>query len=190
MLFLIVFFALAYLGVLLLTWQEPSSLLLLLLSLILLLGAVFRLPGPEACGRHRGLPLAMVFRRNPTPPEGNWKPTPEEWRVYTLCDGRRTEEEVVRESGLGESAYLILANLLKRGLILPVEGPKELCGKLVDLLKTHLGPRAEPFVKRLQACESRETLEEEALRVALKVKLTLDKRAGEELEKAIRALFR
>jgi hypothetical protein len=132
----------------------------------------------------------MVFRRNPTPPEGHWKPTPEEWRVYTLCDGRRTEEEVVRESGLGEGAYLILANLLKRGLILPVEGPKELCGKLVDLLKTHLGPRAEPFVKRLQACESRETLEEEALRVALKVKLTLDKRAGEELEKAIRALFR
>jgi len=41
MLFLIVFFALAYLGVLFLTWQEPSSLLLLLLSLILLLGAVF-----------------------------------------------------------------------------------------------------------------------------------------------------
>jgi hypothetical protein len=40
MLFLIAFFALAYLGVLLLTWQEPSS-LLLLLSLILLLGAVF-----------------------------------------------------------------------------------------------------------------------------------------------------
>lgn len=41
MLFLIVFFALAYLGVLLLTWNEPSSLLLLLLALILLLGAVF-----------------------------------------------------------------------------------------------------------------------------------------------------
>ncbi|WP_337845901.1 hypothetical protein [Thermus sp.] len=41
MLFLIVFFALAYLAVLLLTWGEPSSLLLLLLSLILLLGAVF-----------------------------------------------------------------------------------------------------------------------------------------------------
>ena len=41
MLFLIVFFALAYLGVLLLSWNEPSSLLLLLLSLILLLGAVF-----------------------------------------------------------------------------------------------------------------------------------------------------
>ncbi|WP_018111188.1 hypothetical protein [Thermus igniterrae] len=41
MLFLIVFFALGYLGVLLLTWQEPSSLLLLLLALILLLGAVF-----------------------------------------------------------------------------------------------------------------------------------------------------
>ncbi|GAB5602987.1 hypothetical protein FJNA_15120 [Thermus sp. FJN-A] len=41
MLFLIAFFALAYLGVLLLTWNEPSSLLLLLLSLILLLGAVF-----------------------------------------------------------------------------------------------------------------------------------------------------
>jgi hypothetical protein len=41
MLFLIVFFALAYLGVLFLTWQEPSSLLLLLLSLILFLGAVF-----------------------------------------------------------------------------------------------------------------------------------------------------
>lgn len=41
MLFLIVFFALAYLGVLLLTWQEPSSPLLLLLALILLLGAVF-----------------------------------------------------------------------------------------------------------------------------------------------------
>ena len=40
MLFLIVFFALAYLGALLLTWQEPPS-LLLLLSLILLLGAVF-----------------------------------------------------------------------------------------------------------------------------------------------------
>ena len=97
---------------------------------------------------------------------------------------------MVRESGLGESAYLILANLLKRGLILPVEGPKELCGKLLDLLKTRLGPRAEPFVKRLQACESQEALEEEALRIALKVELTLDKRAGEELEKAIRALFR
>ncbi|BAW01687.1 hypothetical protein TTMY_1295 [Thermus thermophilus] len=41
MLFLIAFFALAYLGVLLLTWSEPSSLLLLLLSLILFLGAVF-----------------------------------------------------------------------------------------------------------------------------------------------------
>ena len=41
MLFLIAFFALAYLGVLLLTWNEPSSLLLFLLSLILLLGAVF-----------------------------------------------------------------------------------------------------------------------------------------------------
>ena len=40
MLFLIAFFALAYLGVLLLTLQEPSS-LLLLLSLILLLGVVF-----------------------------------------------------------------------------------------------------------------------------------------------------
>ncbi|SDF35581.1 hypothetical protein SAMN04488243_14414 [Thermus arciformis] len=41
MLFFIAFFALAYLGVLLLTWNEPSSLLLLLLSLVLLLGAVF-----------------------------------------------------------------------------------------------------------------------------------------------------
>jgi hypothetical protein len=41
MLFLIVFFALAYLGVLLLTWQEPSTLLHLLLSLILHKGAVF-----------------------------------------------------------------------------------------------------------------------------------------------------
>jgi len=132
----------------------------------------------------------MVFRRNPNPPEGDWKPTPEEWRVYTLCDGRRTEEEVVRDSGLGESAYLILANLLKRGLIVPVEGPKELCGKLVDLLKARLGPRAEPLVKRLEECQTREALEEEALRIALKVKLTLDKKAGEELEKAVRELFR
>ncbi|GAA5336857.1 hypothetical protein [Thermus antranikianii] len=41
MLGLIVFFALAYLVVLILTWSEPSSLLLFLLSLILLLGAVF-----------------------------------------------------------------------------------------------------------------------------------------------------
>ncbi|TBH17555.1 hypothetical protein [Thermus thermamylovorans] len=41
LLFLIGFFALAYLLVLLLTWGEPSSLPLLLLSLILLLGAVF-----------------------------------------------------------------------------------------------------------------------------------------------------
>ncbi len=41
MLFLIGFFAVAYLGVILLTWSEPSSLLLFLLSLILLLGAVF-----------------------------------------------------------------------------------------------------------------------------------------------------
>lgn len=41
MLFLIVFFALAYLVVLLLTWGEPYSLLLFLLSLILFLGAVF-----------------------------------------------------------------------------------------------------------------------------------------------------
>lgn len=40
MLFLIVFFALAYLVVLLLTWGEPYSLLLFLLSLILFLGAV------------------------------------------------------------------------------------------------------------------------------------------------------
>ncbi len=132
----------------------------------------------------------MVFRRNPNPPEGDWKPTPEEWRVYTLCDGRRTEEEVVRESGLGEEAYRALAGLLKRGLILPVEGPKELCAKLVDLLKERLGPRAEPFIRKLQGCETRESLEEEALRVALKVKLTLDKRAGEELEKAVKALFR
>jgi len=132
----------------------------------------------------------MVFRRNPTPPEADWKPTPEAWRVYTLCDGRRTEEEVVRDSGLGEKAYLILADLLKRGLILPVEGPRELCAKLVSLLKARLGPRAEPFVNRLQACESREALEEEALRVALKVKLTLDKKAGEELERAIKELFR
>lgn len=97
---------------------------------------------------------------------------------------------MVRESGLGEKAYLILADLLKRGLILPVEGPKELCAKLSDLLKAHLGPRAEAFVKRLQACESREALEAEALRVALKVKLTLEKRAGEELERAIKELFR
>ncbi|MEZ0349104.1 MAG: hypothetical protein ABWJ90_11475 [Thermus sp.] len=132
----------------------------------------------------------MVFRRNPNPPGADWKPTPEEWRVYTLCDGRRTEEEVVRDSGLGENAYAILASLLKRGLILPVEGPKELCQKLLDLLKARLGPRAEPFAARLKACESREALEEEALRVALKVKLTLDRKAGEELEKAIRALFR
>ncbi len=83
-----------------------------------------------------------------------------------------------------------LAGLLKRGLILPVEGPKELCAKLVDLLKDRLGPRAEPFIRKLQGCETRESLEEEALRVALKVKLTLDKRAGEELEKAVKALFR
>lgn len=41
MLFLIAFFALAYLGVLLLTWNEPGSLLLFLLALILFLGAVF-----------------------------------------------------------------------------------------------------------------------------------------------------
>ena len=132
----------------------------------------------------------MVFRRNPTPPEIEWKPTPEEWRVYALCDGRRTEEEVVRESGLGEEAYAILAALLKRGLILPVEGPKELCQRLVELLKSRLGPKAEPFVKRLEECPSRESLEEEALRVALKVKLTLDKKAGEEREKAVRTLFR
>ena len=96
----------------------------------------------------------------------------------------------MRDSGLGEKAYLILADLLKRGLILPVEGPRELCAKLVSLLKARLGPRAEPFVNQLQACESREALEEEALRVALKVKLTLDKRAGEELERAIKELFR
>ncbi|WP_038041089.1 hypothetical protein [Thermus tengchongensis] len=132
----------------------------------------------------------MVFRRNPNPPEADWKPSPEEWRVYTLCDGRRTEEEVARESGLGEEAYLVLATLLKRGLILPVEGPKELCRKLTDLLKQRLGPKAEPFVRRLEGCESRESLEEEALRVALKVKLTLDRKAGEELEKTIRELFR
>ncbi|MFN3179094.1 MAG: hypothetical protein ACK41R_02910 [Thermus sp.] len=132
----------------------------------------------------------MVFRRNPNPPETDWKPTPEEWRVYTLCDGRRTEEEVVRESGLGEEAYVILAALLKRGLILPVEGARELCQKLVGLLKTRLGPKAEPFVARLEGCQSRESLEEEALRVALKVKLTLDRKTGEELEGAIRALFR
>ncbi|MGC8968863.1 MAG: hypothetical protein ACP5JV_11305 [Thermus sp.] len=131
----------------------------------------------------------MVFRRNPNPPEG-WTPTPAEWRVYALCDGRRTEEEVVRESGLGEEAYRALASLLKRGLILPVEGPKELCAKLVELLRSRLGPRAEPFVARLKGCENREALEEEALRVALKVKLTLDKKTGEELEKAVRALFR
>lgn len=99
----------------------------------------------------------MVFRRNPTPPEIEWKPTPEEWRVYALCDGRRTEEEVVRESGLGEEAYAILAALLKRGLILPVEGPKELCQRLVELLKSRLGPKAEPFVKRLEECPSRES---------------------------------
>ncbi|WP_243030544.1 hypothetical protein [Thermus altitudinis] len=41
MLGLIVFFAVAYVVVLILTWNEPSSLLLILLSLILLLGAVF-----------------------------------------------------------------------------------------------------------------------------------------------------
>ena len=132
----------------------------------------------------------MVFRRNPSPPEGEWKPTPEEWRVYALCDGRRTAEEVVRESGLGEEAYRILAGLLKRGLILPVESPRELCAKLTELLKARLGPKAEPFVKRLEGCPSRESLEEEALRVALKVKLTLDRKTGEELEKAVRALFR
>lgn len=132
----------------------------------------------------------MVFRRNPSPPESEWKPTPEEWRVYVLCDGRRTEEEVVRESGLGEEAYRILAGLLKRGLILPVESPEALCAKLTELLKARLGPKAEPFVKRLEGCSSRESLEEEALRVALKVKLTLDRRAGEELEKAVKALFR
>ncbi|MEN2981618.1 MAG: hypothetical protein ABDH20_03200 [Thermus sp.] len=132
----------------------------------------------------------MVFRRNPTPPVADWKATPEEWRVYTLCDGRRSEEEVVRESGLGEEAYRVLANLLKQGLILPVEGPKELCARLVELLRNRLGPKAEPLVARLEGCASRESLEEEALRVALKVKLTLDKKAGEELEKAIREMFR
>lgn len=132
----------------------------------------------------------MVFRRNPNPPEAEWKPTPEEWRIYTLCDGRRTEDEVVRESGLGEEAYRVLASLLKRGLILPVEGPKELCRRLVDLLRARLGPKAEPLVGRLEGCESREVLEEEALRIALKVKLTLDKRVGEELEKTLRELFR
>ena len=77
----------------------------------------------------------MVFRRNPTPPETEWKPTPEE-------------------------------------------------------LKVRRGDPIEPFVKRLEECPSRESLEEEALRVALKVKLTLDKKAGEELEKAVRTLFR
>ncbi|MEZ0349103.1 MAG: hypothetical protein ABWJ90_11470 [Thermus sp.] len=41
MLFLIAFFALAYLAILFLTWNEPASLLLLLLSLVLFLGAVF-----------------------------------------------------------------------------------------------------------------------------------------------------
>ncbi|WP_243094445.1 hypothetical protein [Thermus thalpophilus] len=41
MLFLIAFFALAYLAILFLTWDEPASLLLLLLSLVLFLGAVF-----------------------------------------------------------------------------------------------------------------------------------------------------
>ncbi len=132
----------------------------------------------------------MVFRRNPNPPEGDWKPSPEEWQVYSLCDGRRTEEEVVRESGLGEEAYRILASLLRRGLLLPVEGPKELCQRLAELLKARLGPRAEPFVRRLEACESREGLEEEALRVALKVKLTLDRKTGEELERRVRELFR
>lgn len=132
----------------------------------------------------------MVFRRNPNPPEGEWKPSPEEWRVYTLCDGRRTEEEVARESGLGDEAYRILAALLRQGLILPVEGARELCRRLADLLKTRLGPKAEPFVRRLEGCESRESLEEEALRIALRVKLTLDKKAGEELERAVRELFR
>ncbi|TBH17554.1 hypothetical protein [Thermus thermamylovorans] len=132
----------------------------------------------------------MVFRRNPHPPEAAWKPTPEEWQVYVLCDGRRTEEEVVRESGLGEEAYAILVRLLRRGLILPVEGPAELRQRLAELLKARLGPRADPFLERLEGCGSRERLEEEALRIALRVKLTLDRRAGEELERAVRALFR
>lgn len=96
----------------------------------------------------------------------------------------------MRESGLGEEAYRILASLLRRGLLLPVEGPKELCQRLADLLQAKLGPRAEPFVKRLQACESRESLEGEALRIALKVKLTLDRKAGEELERRVREFFR
>lgn len=41
MLVLTAFFALAYLGILLLTWGQPPSALLLLLALTLLLGAVF-----------------------------------------------------------------------------------------------------------------------------------------------------
>lgn len=131
----------------------------------------------------------MVFRRNPNPPPQDWHPTPEEWRVYTLCDGRRTEEEVVRESGLGEEAYRVLAGLLKRGLILPVESPKELCQKLSAFLKARLGERATPFLQSLEGCETREALEEVALRVAVRVKLTLDKKTGEELERMVRELF-
>ncbi|KGQ22636.1 helix-turn-helix domain-containing protein [Thermus filiformis] len=132
----------------------------------------------------------MVLRRNPNPPVQGWTPTEAEWRVYTLCDGRRTEEEVARESGLGEEAYLILARLLRQGLVQPVEGARELCERIVRLLEAHLGGRAKPFAERLRACDSRERLEEEALKVALKVKLTLDKKAGEALEKAIREIFR
>ncbi len=132
----------------------------------------------------------MVLRRNPHPPLKGWKASPEEWLVYTLCDGKRTEEEVVRESGLGEEAYRILARLLRMGLLLPVEDPEALRERLVALLRARLGPKAEPFLPRLEACETREALEEAALRVALKIKLTLDRKTGEELEEAIRTLFR
>ncbi len=130
----------------------------------------------------------MVCRRNPNPPQA-WRPTPEEWLVYTLCDGRRTEEAIVWESGLGEEAYRILARLIRLGLVEPVEGVAELRPRLEELFRQKLGPRAGPLVERLKEAGTREDLEATALRLALKVKLTLDQKAGEELEKAIRNLF-
>jgi predicted ArsR family transcriptional regulator len=131
----------------------------------------------------------MLFQKTPNPPIERWTPTPEEWNVYILCNGQLGAEEIAARTGRSlEDTRRVLARLLQAGLIYPVDDTAYLRSRLGEVLRQQLGDKAKPYLDQLAAAEGREALKAAALKISMKLKLTVSKKIGDSFEEAVRKL--
>lgn len=150
----------------------------------------------------------MQYMRCPRPTGLNLER--EQLRVYMMCDGRRELGEVASLTRLDLSTVSrVIQELLGLCLLEAVRAPVDiqfplqpevarpapapvppaaagLLPQLEGVLVAQLGNRAEPFVQQLRACPDTAAVQEQAARIAVKLKLTVNKQVAEAFSRTLK----